>query len=444
MAVVIGAAMALAPVGVLAGKPPPQPPPPSPPPSSGNATPSHITVSTSSGLSYSSSSAPSGPAPQGSSPAPSCSGPGWRDYSLTVTGINRSVLSGVNVHVVPGVGLVGGSPSGNTIDYASSSNFTSLPTYPRQVSPSQNWFVAWEGSWQPQTRTIRFPISGWVATQTYRVAAGQPAGTATTKWVDVGRIQAGRFNFTRWQEYQWEQTGTGTRTVRYGCSLQNLVAKYYFPEHYCVSAACVVPHLPPNFASEAKSIYDTLTKQYSGGRVASAPPPQTITVWVPTFFSLQGNTLPSQAGETYTGNPVSVSLPDGRSLQVTLEITLSSLYTVWTYSASGAQSGKGFTCSVETPPGVSDGGQNLSDCTSPNVGHPSSTGSGYTFTHDANSLTVTAVTYIGVGAVAVWTVNGVTYSYAIPLNLTVVGVPSSPEHASIQQVEGVTVPGVPG
>ena len=423
----IGASLALVPTGVLAGPPPPAP-------TTGNVGPTQTVLST--GLAYRGPNAPSGPPPSNSAPAPSCSGPGWQYYSLTITGINRSVESGVNVKMLPGVALEGASPSASTINY-SVSPFTKLNTYPSQVSPAQNWFVAWEGKWVPQWSTPTV-IYAWVASNppVTKASYTQPSGTATTKWLADGTVRAGRQSIPLWLEYLWEPDGSAPATQT-GCSLQNLGAQYFFPETYCTTPACVAPWLPkfPN----ANSFAAQLIKGYSGGQVVSAPPAQAITVWVPTTFSLANANLPPPSGTNDVGPPQGMPMPNGRVLQVQLEISLAPLYTDWTYTASGAQSGAGFTCTVETPAYESYGGQNQPNCSSPNVGHPSS--SGYVFTHDANHLKVTATTYIGVAAFAIWSVNGgPQQSYPVALNSNEAAVPSAPEVGMIQQVEGVTVP----
>lgn len=428
----LGMSLALLPTGALASPPPPTPPPA---PTSGTVGPTQAVVST--GLAYRGSNAPSGPPPSNSAPAPSCSGPGWEYYSLTVTGINRSVMSGVNVKMVSGVALEGGSPSASNINY-SVAPFTKLNTYPSQVSPAQDWFAAWEGTWKPvwSTPTV---IYAWVASSppVTKASYSQPAGTATTKWVADGSVRAGRQSIPLWLEYIWEPDGSAPATQT-GCSLQQLGPQYFFPETYCTSPSCVAPYLP-SFPT-ANQMADKLIKSYSGGQVVSAPPSQAITVWVPTTFSLANANLPPVNGATDIGSPQPVSLPDGRSLQVQLEIGLVPLYTNWTYVASGAQSGPGFTCTVQTPPYQSYNGQNLSNCNlSPNIGYPSS--AGYVFTHDATRIEVTAVTYIGVAAYAIWSVNGgPEQSYPVQLNSNVAAVPSAPEIGRIQQVEGVTVP----
>ena len=411
--------------------------------SGGSSTPTGVTVSASGDMGYT---VPNVAPPNNPTPSPnpgnsSCSGAGWEYYGIGFTYITGPVMYGVNVKVVTSVGLIGNSPFGFFI--YSKAPFTSLPTYPTIVSPSQNWYAAWEGTWTPQTQTNVTATYGWVETSppVTKASYTQPAGSATTEWVSDGTIHASRQYVPLWVEYLWEQTGTTTTTSVVGCALKDINLKYFYPVTYCTTAACLAPWLPP-LPPLVQGLAAQLHAGWSPGAVVSSPPAGSVTVWVPTTFYLSGGAMPPVSGVTKS-KTATVTVDEygsPRTLTIHLSVSIQPTVVNWTYTASGGQSGSGFSCTFQTYPYESVGGQNLSNCTSPDVGYAS--GNGYVFTHDAQHLTVTAAVLLQLSASASWTVNGSTYTETVPLGGlgSEVLTTQTPERTTVNQVEGVTQP----
>ena len=418
-------------------------------PVSGSSTPTSITLSTSGDIAFPGTPSVNAPGnPPGSRKPAACTGPGWLYYGLGLQGRGGFVLSGVNIKPTDVI-WVGQSPISNNLDY-SQAPYNKLQTYPNTVNAAQLWYAAWEGAWTPKKKSTSTAQYGWVESNppVTKASATQPAGNATTKWVQDGTVRAGRQTIPLWVEYLWEQTGTTTTSKVTGCSLQGIGMKYFYPVTPCVSAACIGSQLPP-LGPSMFPIANQLRTEWTPGYVTSAPPSQAITVWVPTIFSLAGGNMPPIDGATRTvPKQVAINL-DGspRILTVQLVAEIMPQYVDWTYVASGAQSGAGFTCTVQTPPYQSYGGQNLSNCnTSPNVGYPSS--AGYVFTHDANHLVVTASVELALSGSAIWVVPGTTCTASNPCieGVSLGGSGSevldtqTPLIGQVQQVEGVTTP----
>lgn len=394
------------------------------------STPNSVEVSANGSLSFPGGKVPPpwNPPPSGIPTYASCSGQGWQDYGIGLSGITKTVMSGVNVRVASGVGLVGDSPMGGNFNY-SRSPFNIMSTYPTVYSPTQNWFVAWEGTW----------------TGVFKEVASTTTGTVTTPahWVMVNGIDTFIPTSTR------TATTTTYTKIPTGCALTNLTPQYFYEITPCVSASCIKSKIPPLFP-QVKGLVVALRDMWSPGKVVSSPPAGAITVWVPTQFSLSGGSMPPTAGITKTQTwTIDIAL-DGspRILTIMLAVNIMPVAVDWTYHESGGQSGAGFTCTFTTSPYISDGGQNSNNCTSPNVGIPggkpgNNTGNGgYDFTHDATVLTVSAQVFLSLSATATWTINGASSTEAIPLGglgSEVLSTQKS-ETSTVQQVEGITVP----
>lgn len=360
--------------------------------------------------------------PPGSTPTPQCAGYGWDYYGLGLRNLTKQAMSGVNAKMTNGLALVGGSPSGSNFNY-SRSPYDTLHTYPSSISPAQNWYAAWQGTWSP----------------TYSTKTETVTTTSTTPghWVKTGRQDVWVPGTTR-----IVKTQKTVKTV-IGCNLGNFASStaYFYSVTPCIAPSCLAKQLPP-LLPLVQGLAETLSKGWTPGDVVSSPPAGFITVWVPTQFSLSGGTMPPVGGTTASKQrTVNITLNGSpRVLTIALSVTIQPVAVDWTYTASGGQSGRGFTCTFRTDPYTSTGGENRPSCTSINAGYPSA--NGYIFTHDALHLTVSAKVYLALSASASWTVNNKTHTESIPLGGlgSTVAVAQKPEHSTIQQVEGITQP----
>ena len=391
----------------------------------------------------------------------SCSGPGWDYYGVGYANIPRNVMSGVNITVVNGLQLVGHSPHNSSYNYTQAlATYPKLRnSYPQTINAGQTWYAAWVGIWTPTYGTKQGFTQSWqpVAPAQYALTPPPlPALGSNQKWVFVQNINSGRQHFAQYQLYDLVTT---TKTVRYvnGCNLTGRSPQYFYPVTPCYTNTCLGVSYPtgPSDTAWAQSLY----KGWSAGQVESAPPGNAITVWVPTEFGLAGANLPPATGWTAAAAPVQVPVSlDGSPRLLTLHLyaTIAPVSTTLTYTASGAQSGHGFTCTVDySGYSIGSGGDYLigggqQSCTGEtiNAGYydANSSPAGYVFTHDALHLTANIAITLAVGLFYSYTVNGTTYTY--PVSLSGLGpsvtIHAVPENAVVQQVEGVTVPGGQG
>lgn len=334
---------------------------------------------------------------------------GYEYYGLTVDIASGTVQSGVNSLPISQVSLVGGSPYG-TKQYPPYL-YNSVSGYPSSVNSATNNYVLWEGTWTPTWSWVSTSTTGWVATNPPVTSINPPANTATTKWVQDGYVDVNGVHYALYEEYLWETTTTSTYEIT-GCNLvMNPSPSLFGITHYCVSVSCVEPYFPP-FTNLINKL-NSLEQSWSASSITSTPPANSVTVGIPTTFTIQGTTLPNSGGETYTAPSVVVKLPFQRQLTMKLQIQAGPQWVKWTYTEAGGQSGYlGFACSFQTSPYSSDGGTN-ENCGN-NAGVPSA--NGYIFTHDATLMTMRAEIDIAVSATATWEVSNTTYTYNIPLN----------------------------
>lgn len=391
---------------------------------------------------YSSTPAPSGTGNPGTT---SCSGTGYENFALKVVSTNNTYLSGVNSQSGTGFGFTGDSPGNTNGGYTYSSTAYYGHLMPSSITPTQNNYVSWVGTWTPITQQVTTSNYGWVntnnITETYTTA------TSTVKDVYDTTVDG----IELWWIYNWEYIGTTTSTVVVGCQLEGLSVAGFGTTPYC--ATCYIPP-GSSFSAGAITLANKLEASWSAGSVTSSPPAGSITVWVPTVFSLTGdpNSLPPIGGyppsSKVNTSKVVAKLKYQRSLTMTLIVQAVPEAVQWTYTAQGGQSGgAGFTCTLTTPPYQSTSASSAQQCNptnDPNAGEFNPSGNGYIFTHDASHLTVNAKVIIDVSAIAQWTINGNTSSEVVPLNggasVVKITLKAKPEYSTIQQVEGVTQP----
>ena len=140
---------------------------------SGGTTTGGIQVQQTGSLKYNASTVTSSTPPPPNSGSPgtsSCSGTGYEYYNITITSLTTTYRSGVNGLTGTGIGFTGGSPYG-TYDYNNAKYGNLLPA---TISPTQNYYVAWEGTWTPARGQVTTTNYGWVntgnITETYTTA----------------------------------------------------------------------------------------------------------------------------------------------------------------------------------------------------------------------------------------------------------------------------------
>ena len=204
--------------------------------------------------------------------------------------------------------------------------------------------------------------------------------------------------------------------------------------------------------SQFNQIMKEIATSWSPSTPTSRPPANFITVWVPTAFTapvlISGKELPT-GGEIFSTSheQKSVGLAGGkRHLNIEIQLFVQPISEEWQISASGAQSGNGWTCDLYTNPYETIGGQQVCPPThsSVNSGYPDGQSTdpafdgGYVFTHDALHLSVRARVLVQVSATAHF---NTTSSYVEHLKTSRVWTLwSGYEHSIIQQVEGITQP----
>lgn len=387
-----------------------------------------------------------------------CTGTQDNYYALTISNISTIYLNGVNSVGGSVVGLSGGSPNGN-VQYNTQTDLGALDSPPinDQLTPDVGYYATWQGSWYVTSwGTSTTNQYGWVksnpaVTTTQNPLPKLPSGE---KWVQTGWVRVGYSTVPIYTQYDYVVIGTTTTTYPTACGLHNWKFQGFGTTPYCTisvsgsqasgisATACNTTTTVPTSQSTIRTLLNELEANWSGGSVTSSPPPGSITVWVPTTFSLANSNLPPPTG--YPNPPtatVTASLPYDRSLTLTLTAQAYLQPVDWTYTASGGQSGTpGFTCTVQTTGSQLIGGtQTPSNCSSPNAGYSSS--QGYVFTHDAQRLTVNVHVSILITVTATWQLNGDSFSAPVSLSggntatLLVRGLTST-----INQVEGVTQP----
>jgi hypothetical protein len=385
-----------------------------------------------------------------------CTGTEDTYYGLTISNITSTYLSGVNSVTGSSIGLSGGSPNGTT-QYNTQNEKSALNSPPINdtLTPNLSYYAIWQGNWY---------VTSWgtETTKQYNWVESNPPQTTTQnplpqlpsneKWVQTGLVRVGWGTVPIYTMYVWEVTGTTTTKYPTACGLNNWTFQGFGITPYCgvtvsgntsaglYTTACGTTTPVPGTQPLLVNLLNQLEKNWSAGAVSSSPQPGAITVWVPTTFQLANANLPPLGG--YANPPsqtVTAPLPYNRTLTMTLTAQAVPEQVNWTYTANGAQSGAGFTCTVQTAGYSTSGGTNQPNCASPNVGYPSA--SGYVFTHDATSLHVTAQVVISITVTATWVIAGNTYTATIPLSGgNIATLSSAPLTSTINQVEGVTQP----
>ena len=193
--------------------------PPSACTSGGGTTTGGIQVQQTGSLKYNASTITSSTPPPPNSGSPgtsSCSGTGYEYYNITITSLTTTYRSGVNGLTGTGIGFTGGSPYG-TYDYNNAKYGNLLPA---TISPTQNYYVAWEGTWTPVMGQVTTANYAWVNTDTTTTTYT----TATSSVEDVydTTVSApGQPSVVVWWIYKYEYVGTTTSTVVVGCNLQD-------------------------------------------------------------------------------------------------------------------------------------------------------------------------------------------------------------------------------